>query len=210
MESLLTPHAEIPHALEPLRESFEFDDMEAAVKAAFMGVFEDLIRTRFDRVNKYGIAHRDDTTTVERFTKQDGIAVYRENSDVYLRELFRAWKARNPRRGLSFLKHYMQMMFPNKWECTQLWHLTNGSYPNATLPSELPGGSYLTSRVAISIADPTISDTLLLSKISPALRSVIAAKFVLLIRSHSEFAGNLVIGATMIATNTVVYSGTAA
>ncbi len=209
MDPLLTPHETIPHALEPLANSHDADALEAAFKAAFMQVFEELIRDRFNRVNLYGISHRGDQETVERFTKQDGIAIYRANADVFLRELYRGWKGRNQRRGLEFLRFYLQMIFPNKWECNQLWHLTLGTYPNAVSVDESPGASFLTSRVAVSIDSPSVDETILLQKITPALRSVLAAKFVLLIRSVHAFSAQMVVGTVAMNGQSAVFSGTA-
>lgn len=209
MDSMLTPPDAIPSALAPLANSHEADAIEAAVKSIFMEVFEELLREKFNRVNLYGMAHRADDETVERFSKQDGIAIYRANSEAFLRELYRAWRGQNPRRGLEFLKLYLQLIFPNQWECHQMWQRTLGTYPYALLEDELPGASFLTSRVAVSIDSPSISESILLQKITPALRSVIAAKFVLLIRATNQFTGQLVIGSKAFSGNAAVYSGTA-
>lgn len=209
MESLLTPPSTIPNDFAPLRRSHEADDAEAAIKSIFIEVFNELLREKFERVNLYGISHRADDVTVERFSKQDGIAIYRANAEAFLRELYRGWKGSNPRRGLGFLKFYLQLIFPNQWECHQMWQLTLGTYPYALSETEVPGASYLTSRVSVSIDSPSVSETILLQKITPALRSVIAAKFVLLIRSTNLFSSQMVMGSKAFSGSAAVYSGTA-
>ena len=209
MDGLLVAHETIPHALEPLENSHEADAVEAAFKRAFMEVFEELLREKFDRVNLYGIPHRGDQETVERFTKQDGIAIYRANSELFLRELFRGWKSQHTKRGLEFLRFYLQLIFPNQWGCVQLWHSNTGTYPNVTYPAEVEGTSFLTSRVVVNINSPSINEAILLQKIVPALRSVVAAKFVLLVRSLHSFSDQTVVGTVAVPGQSAVFFGTA-
>jgi hypothetical protein len=173
----LTPHSAIPPSLEPLRNSHEADAIEAELKALTIHLFETMIRPREREVNAYGMPHRAGFTTVERFVKRDGLALPRVNAEPYLRELYRAWRGRNPRRGLSFLRFYLQLLYPNQFIVIQHWHQRNVPYPQALTDTD-GGNHYLTSRVSVSIteADPTGAE---LEMAAASMRAVVPARILL-------------------------------
>jgi hypothetical protein len=193
-QPLVFPHLKAPHDLEPLQHSHEDSDYEKELKEIFLELFESKIRAPFERVNTYGMAHVGDFDSVERFTKQDGVAAYRiVGKEAYIRELYRGWKSRNPRRGLHFLRFYLQCIFPNRWTCDQLWQNPANTYPTNTSKTER-AGDFLTSRVVVSVYSGGVIDSQVLSLIAPSMRSVIPARLLLLIQILNTFESNLVVG----------------
>ncbi len=166
--------------LAPLAASQEADQVEADLKAAFMTVFENMIRPRLSLIELYGMPHRGEFQTIERFVKEDGLALQRQpDAEPFMRELFRGWRARNPRRGLHFLRFYLQLLWPGKWTLVQLWHDPAAPYPSGSSEVEGPG-MYLTSRVRLYIdlegGDPTGE---LLGRLQGGFRAVVPARIVL-------------------------------
>lgn len=177
MDYFITP-TEIPHALGPLRESHESDDVEAGLKAATMAVFEDMIRPRMQRIGSYGAPHRGDFDAVERFVKADGLALDRQDArEPYMRELFRAWRSNNPRRGLHFLRHYLRLLYPGTSSVYQLWWNPSDPYPVGST-TEIPGG-VLTSRVRVTIPGSGAMSNADLIRLRGILASIIPARMVL-------------------------------
>lgn len=119
-----------PPDLQPLRESFEFDQLETELKAIFMKVFADTLRPLERRLNLYGIPHRGDIELIERAMKDSGLAILRRN-ETRAGFLLKAARSRNPRRGMHFLRQYLQSVWPNVWMVEPLWHpiATAANYP---------------------------------------------------------------------------------
>ncbi|WP_227461617.1 phage head spike fiber domain-containing protein [Cupriavidus pauculus] len=125
---------EIPD-LEPLRQSFEYDQLESELKEAFFAVFEKMIRPAERQLNLYGMPHLGGDELIERALKDAGMAIVRRNS-VRSSFLLKAAKSRNPRRGMLFLARYLQSVWPNVWKIDQLWHPTEklDQYPDLAVP----------------------------------------------------------------------------
>lgn len=177
-----------PPALAPLRHSAEFDEIERDLKAIFIAVFEEKIRPRERELNLYGMPHLGGITLLEQFLKLDGLAAVRR--DVrQIRFLMRVWRGRNAKRGLRFLRSYLQIIFPNEWAVYQLWH-PQGSiahYPrDCTLDTGLLD-HVLTSRVRVGIhvAVASAADVQMTGR---ALRSVLAARLLLEMVQMIKFA----------------------
>jgi hypothetical protein len=177
-EPLVFGDEQPPPGLGPLLESHEADAVEAEFKAAVIEVFERVLRPAMARINTYGMPHRGDLQVMERFVKAEGLALERQtDAEPFMRELFRAWRARNPRRGLHLLRFYLQLLWPDKWTMQQLWHVGDGQYPYGVIETPVPG-AFLTSRVRVFI-DTGSDDGQVLSKVVGSLRSVLAARLVL-------------------------------
>jgi hypothetical protein len=168
-----------PVGLGPLVNSHEADDFETELKAAFVQVFEVYMRERMTRIEAYGMPHVGDLTVLERFVKAAGLALERKSdAEPYMRELFRAWISRNQRRGLAFLRHYLQLLWPGKWRLVQLWQDPALPYPAGASEVQTPG-SFLTSRVRLYlelVGDINGSE---LSRLAGNFRSVVPARIVL-------------------------------
>lgn len=163
--------------LAPLLNVHEFDFIEQELKAIFVGQFERFIRPAERNVNTLGIPHVGSTDQFERAIKMDGLALVRSGDQRAMRYLFKAWKARNPRRGLHMLKLYLQLLWPNSWECDQMWQDKSEPYPTALSPTD-GGNHFLTSRVHVKISAAS-TDGSDVATVAPALRSVLPAKYVL-------------------------------
>ncbi len=182
--------------LAPLIHSAQADQIEAELKQQFLDLFDDHLRDLEREINVYGAPHLGSLQLVERHVSRDGLALLR-SVDPSMRYLFKAWKARNPKRGMHFLKTYLQLLYPNGWRVDQLWQDKAKTYPlglvarGAVDSNAMSGTHYLTSRVRVSI-DSESNDGSEFASITPALRAVVPAKFVLEIsmlrKFESEFA----------------------
>jgi hypothetical protein len=178
----LTPPTVIPPALDPLAQSHEADDLEAELQSAFIEVFEDMLRAAERRLNSYGVPHRAEFATIERFVKQDGLAMERRTSaEAFMAQLFRAWRARNPRRGTAFLRHYLQLLWPGQWTLEQLWQDPALPYPVGANGTEAPG-KFLTSRLRLLFQDDALFSVDEVNRLSGSFRAVLPARMVLDIR----------------------------
>jgi hypothetical protein len=168
--------------LYPLRQSAEGRTVESELKALFIHLYEQRLLEKADDLNVYGAAHLGSFALVERFVKADCLALLRNNDDGAMRYLYRAWRARNHGRGLHFLRTYLQLLWPDAWELDQLWQDKDQAYPTALIPAPAPNvappNHYLTSRLRVGIEGVTDTPDQIV-RMTPALRSVIAAKFVL-------------------------------
>lgn len=177
--------------LEPIGKGAAFDDYERELFDLFRTVFRTQLRDSERALNVYGVPHLGSADLIERNVKQDGLALLHRDDEPALRYLFLAWRTRNPRRGLHFLRTYLQLLYSNGWIAEQQWQRKDTPYPlGLATPREIAGDPqddhYLTSRVAVLIGSDD-EDGTGLPQIAPALRSVVAAKYVLDIRLHREF-----------------------
>jgi hypothetical protein len=182
----LTPASIIPPDMDPLKASQEADQVEADLKSIFIAVFRTLLRQKFFQINLYGMPHLGNFTTVERHVKQEGLAMPRNiNTEAYMRELFRAWRARNPRRGLAFLRYYLQLLWPDGSQVQQMWQDKAEPYPTALSPTD-GGNHYLTSRLHVGI-ETTDADGTQIAVASAAMHTIIAARLVLYVYMLRRF-----------------------
>ena len=174
--------------LTPLRESHEADVTEAELKGLFMHLLETFIRPAEDEIKTIGIPHIGPLEQFERAVKNEGLALVRRGDEETMRFLFRAWKARNPKRGLHMLRLYLRLLWPEGWRVNQLWCARDGTYPVDLVLSD-GGNHFLTSRVNVVISSGVTSGADV-DAVAPALRSVVPARIVLSItleqRSESE------------------------
>lgn len=163
--------------LEPLRQSFDADEQDLAVKQAFLQLTEELIRKDERMVNVYGAPYLGDYELKARFSKQNGFAIINK-SDVSMHYLFKAWRYRNRMRGLHLLRTYLQLIFPNKWVANQMWQDKDAPYPTKLATESKKTDSYfLTNRVHVSIdAEVTSSEIL---KFAPSIRTTLAARYLI-------------------------------
>lgn len=122
-------------ALLPLADSWEINQLETDLKTVFLTVFESMIRPRERQLNLYGMPHLGETDLIARALKDYGVAAVARD-DVQTSFLLMAAKSRNPRRGLIFLRQYLQSVWPNVWLVQPLWHpvATATQYPTGKTP----------------------------------------------------------------------------
>ena len=206
-DSLLTPPSVIPPRLNPLAQSHEADDLEAQLQSAFIDVFEATLRAAERRVNSYGTPHRGSFETIERFVKADGLAIERKtDKEPFMAELFRGWRAQNPRRGTAFLRYYLQLLWPGQWTLAQLWQDPGRTYPAGGMLGEQPGW-FLTSRLQLTL---DMEDPIALASLLGSFKSVLPARMVLTATLRTNFESPLRMAAVMVAGERQEFAGTAA
>lgn len=178
----------IPPSLQPLKNSHEFDQLEHDLKQMFMDLFEDHLRAGERDLNVHGAPHLGSFDLVSESVKSDGLSLINNDDEPAMRYLHKAWRGRNPKRGLHFLRSYLQLLFKDSWRLEQLWQSKALPYPTklATKQRALSVGIesyFLTSRIRASITD---SKSTQLDAIIPAIRAALPARFVLEMDSLAE------------------------
>lgn len=202
--------------LAPLVNSAAYDEIEAELKQVFLDLFSTYLRSTERDLNVVGVAHLGSLDLLEKCIKQDGLAVF--SDDTYaVQYLYRAWHVRNPKRGMIFLKTYLQLMWPNGWTVQQMWQDKSQPYPTALVARDVLSGDphsthFLTSRIVVSIDDQNETG-INVERISPAVRSVLAARFLLEIQTLRQFAdtgaNSLGVGAACYIEQLAAFTGTA-
>lgn len=203
--------------LEPVKAFHEADAIEHQLKAMSLDVFREYLRGVEREINVYGAPHLGALEQVERWVKSDGIVITRtsSSSDDSIRYLFKAWRSRNPKRGLRFLRTYLQLLWPNAWEAEQLWQHKKLPYPTALYSdSELvlrgvddPSKDYfLTSRVNVNVSTSTETGSGV-TQVARSLRYVCGARFLVNLRYVQKSKSNIKAAATLGAFNILETSG---
>jgi len=119
--------------LKPLQHSFTVDDIESDLNRLIIDLFKTYLASNVFDVNVLGAAHLGTFDLVRKSVNADGLVLLQgDREEAATRYLYRAWKSKNnDGRGLHFLRTYLQMLFPNTCEVTQLWHDKTETYPNA-------------------------------------------------------------------------------
>lgn len=162
----------------PLRESHEADQVEAELKALFIAMFDQFVRPGLTAMSTLGAPHLGDVDQLERAVKVDGLALQRgDASEPAMRYLHKAFRSRNPKRGLHMLRTYLQVLFgEGGWSIAQMWQNTGATYPE-DLSADAHPLRFLTSRVHVTvISSPAFGRPEMLAQ---SLRSVIPARMVL-------------------------------
>lgn len=163
--------------LQPLRHSHEASQLETELKGLFMAMFDQFVRPSLTEVNTLGAPHLGGVDQLERAVKVDGIALQRSADIGAMRYIHRAFRARNPKRGLHMLRTYLQLLFGDgNWEAHQLWQEVGASYPMALHETEA-ADRFLTGRVHVKVISSGIARTPEL--MAQALRSVLPARMLL-------------------------------
>ena len=170
--------------LRPLEHSHAATTVEAELKDLFIKLWTDALAPTAMDINVYGAPHLGSFALVERNIDQDGLTVLRETTEARIRYLFKAWRHRNPERGLHFLRLYLAAIFDGGGAVNQLWQKKSETYPlHLRTPEEIEGADedeadyFLTSRVRVDLDTEIIPAKLLAS-----LRSSVAARILLNVR----------------------------
>jgi hypothetical protein len=102
----------------------------------------------------------------------------RTSGQAFMRELFRAWVARNPRRGTMFVRYYLSMLYPGAHTVAQLWHKPGRPYPDAATPT-FSSGMFLTSRLRVTINAAAGLSVTELYRVRSILLAILPARMVL-------------------------------
>ena len=156
--------------------SFTFDDTEADIKAIFIAVFNEIFKEKIQDIYHYGMPHLGSPIVVERFSKQDGLAVIRrpQSSDLIMRIIYANWRSLASKRGLAFLEFILQMLWANQWQIVRLYHsiARKDEYPKHVVETDLPE-NFLTSRIFV-LLDANI-DVNELRQLTPTLQRLVPA-----------------------------------
>lgn len=179
----------------PLQHSWAATEVEDDLRNLFIKIYTEQLGDKADEINVYGAPHIGPFPLIEREVAKDGLAVLRATEDDAIRFLFSAWRFRNPRRGMHFLKTYLQTLFGSAHEINQMWQTKDGVYPlNLKMDREVRGtdleaSHYLTSRVTVDI-----ETNYLTSLLKSALATTVAARILLDVRNARYGMSHLGIG----------------
>lgn len=168
----------------PLHASHTATELEYELKDLFLKVYTDSFSATADDINVYGAAHLGSFGLVERSIDADGLAVLRETTEDRIRFLYKAWRHRNPERGLRFLRLYLLALFGDSYVVSQMWQPKNQTYPNGVRSQDEITSSglsesdfFLTSRVRVDIDADQVP-----AKVLASMRSAVAARILLHVR----------------------------
>lgn len=165
--------------LEPYAQSSAFDDVEKAMQSVFMTAFHELYGETVQDIHYFGMPHLGSPKVVERFTKQDGLAVLRRpsSSDETMRVIYSNWRSLASKRGLAFLEFVLQMLWADQWKIHRLYHSIErlDGYPTLAMTAKTQN-SFLTSRVMITL-DSEVSVNELID-LAPTLNKLVPANIV--------------------------------
>lgn len=165
--------------LEPYAQSSAFDDVEKAMQSVFMTAFHELYGEKVQDIHYFGMPHLGSPKVVERFTKQDGLAVLRRpsSSDETMRVIYSNWRSLASKRGLAFLEFVLQMLWADQWKIHRLYHSIErlDGYPTLAMTAKTQN-SFLTSRVMITL-DSEVSVNELID-LAPTLNKLVPANIV--------------------------------
>lgn len=165
--------------LAPYEQSWTFGDDEKALKSLFLDVFNELFAEQIKDIHHYGMPHLGSPSVVERFTKQDGLAVLRRanSSDAIMRVIYANWKSIGSKRGLAFVEFVLRMIWGDQWQIQRLYHSIDRAkdYPRliTTGPTR---NSFLTSRIFITLGQNINVDEAL--EIAPVVAKLVPANIV--------------------------------
>jgi len=181
----------MPENLKPLTYSHVATALEAELRDLFIKLYTDALAATADDINVYGAPFLGSFSLVERSIDQDGLTVLRETTEDRIRYLFKAWRHRNPERGLHFLRLYLSAIFGERQSASQLWQKTSEEYPlYLRTRNEIEGAGdslddyFLTSRVRVDVDSDIVPAKLLAS-----LRSSVAARILLNVRIGRVIGG---------------------
>jgi hypothetical protein len=200
-----------PPSLGPLVNSAEYNDIEAELKQIFIDLFTTYLRASERDLNVYGAAHLGSLDLLTKRIKEDGLAVFGDDTNA-VEYLYRAWNFRNPKRGMIFLRTYLQLLWPNSFIVDQLWQQKGVAYPTALFTRaqitdpDPETNYYLTSRLRISIDDPTETGVTA-TRVLPALLAVLAARFLVQLFVLKQYADSLAFADGMYAENIAFFEG---
>lgn len=121
----------------PHKEGFEPSNIESDLKGVFNELFALLGKDTFD-AGVLGAAHLGSFDLVRRSINQDGLVLLSgDREEAATRYLYRAWKSGDTqKRGLHFVRTYLQLLFPGQTEVKQLWHSKSEPYGTAFVTNE--------------------------------------------------------------------------
>lgn len=114
--------ATLPTA-EPLQHSHTGSQIEGELKELFAELFGLVGKDTFD-AGVLGAAHLGSFDLVQKMVNHDGLVLLKgTREESATRYLYRAWKSGDvQKRGLHFVRTYLQLLFPGESSVQQMWH----------------------------------------------------------------------------------------
>ena len=183
------PNAQLP-SLIPLKNSSAQSniDTENELRNLFVQLFNDFLSSDTFDANVLGMMHLGSLDLVRKAVNKDGLVLLAgTREETATRYLYRAWQSKNNQgRGLHFLRTYLQLLFPNASQVEQMAQDKDYPYPTKLIPLTVANsGYYSTSRIRVLIDHQKVT-TQQLERMTPILRSVIAARLLLEIGTFSQ------------------------
>lgn len=185
--------------MRPLQESWAATTLEQELKDMLITLYDENLREQADDINAFGAPHLGSFSLVEKNFSADGLAVLRQEDEDAMRYLFKAWRHRNPKRGTHFLRTYLQALFSSGFVVEQMYQEKLAVYPESLSSAYevVAGGGamsdyYLTSRLRADIDTDVVPE-----RVIRALRSAVAARFVLFIRIARFMALSMQVATTL-------------
>ncbi|MGL5696645.1 MAG: hypothetical protein ACRCXF_06670, partial [Plesiomonas shigelloides] len=121
----------------PLQHSHSANQIESELKAIFLELFTCLGSQTFD-ANVLGAAHLGSFDLVRKMVNYDGLILLPgDREEAATRYLYRAWKSGDiQKRGLHFIRTYLQLLFPEQAEVRQMWHAKDQPYGSAFVSNQ--------------------------------------------------------------------------
>lgn len=169
----------------PLAVQAQADLIEEALSYAFRKTFAELLGAGLEDLTNYGCPHLGSPAVVERFSKQDGLAILRRDSsgDDLMRVIYGEWLALGSERGLGLLEFVLQMLWPGLWTVQRMYQPIDrvdfypwDASPNVTHSTY--GDTFLTPRIRILIDADYLTDATALRELcelAPVLRRLVPA-----------------------------------
>lgn len=197
--------------MKALQNSWTATPLEQELKDLFVQLYDEHLREQADAIHLYATPHLGPLDLVARYVNADGLVLLRDADESRMRYLFNAWRHRNPKRGLHFLRTYLRVLWGGYRVAEQLWQRKDSPYPTALktraeigAAGESESNYYLTSRVRVDLDTEMVPGDVL-----KALASALAARFVLNMRVVKQAENMLAIGGVAGASVLVMASGTA-
>lgn len=188
-----------------IEEKHANDDLENALAQAFSKVFNDHLNDKLNDLVNYGTPHFGSNTVVERFSKQEGLAILRRDdvggtaNDRIMRVILATWLSLPSPRGLNLLQFVLTMLWTDKWLLKPLFHSWQhrDQYPRHLIEpdadnkelrgfwqGQAPSDAFLTSRYNL-VLDDSIS-LYEVRDLVPVVRKLVPANVVLKVIASSE------------------------
>lgn len=173
---------------ENYEHSFTYDNVDTALKEIFIRAMRELFDETITDIHHYGMPHFGSPMVVERFTKQDGLAVVRrpQDSDLIMRIIYANWRSMASKRGLAFLEFILTMLWSKKWIIVRLYHsyAHRENYPQRVVEVDNVK-NFLTSRIFVQVdADVDVDE---LRRLTPTLQRLVPANIVATIGMRLNF-----------------------
>jgi hypothetical protein len=182
-------------ALVPLQKSWAGNQLEADLKQLTVDLYTSMLKPMADRINVYGAPYLGDTPLIQQCIQQDGLTILNSGVDTTTKYIFKAWRYRNPKRGLHFARLYLKSLYGSNFNLSQMYQQIGGTYPNNLASAQDlvtygydPASYFLTSRVQVDLDTGGTVPSALVN----VLRTTLAARFVVTVRVAkfmSEVAG---------------------